>query len=429
MKFIKYLLPILITVPSAFLYANTFKLGLESIPASFLPNLIGKQASSYRIGLITNQTGKDQQGKRNLDLLVQRGMQITKIFAPEHGFSGTLDAAHEVKNGKDTATGIEIVSLYGAGTGRTINAEHVRDIDVLVFDIQDSGMRHYTYISTLLHAMQAAAEHNKQFVVLDRPNPLGWHMEGPLVDPAIQNVKSFIAAAPIPLRHGMTIGEIAWFYNKHVLEKPALLHVVKMQNYDRRHGLSMCPMVALSPNLQTVQACHGYSFLGLLGEIRPFDVGIKTDKAFQTIMLPEQIFKSHQLEKMQHILANFGVKTSPVVSREKGKKPQKYHGFHIEIEDINATSSFNLLISLLQFFKDEGIELNFSNLFDRAIGTDSVRDHLIKGENPTLFADKINSDLDNFYAKAIDCFMYEPLPKVVPVRRSLGQYGRTELSK
>jgi uncharacterized protein YbbC (DUF1343 family) len=413
MRLIKYFIPILMSASSVLLKAEPFKLGLESIPAAFIQNLLKLSEGGARVGLITNQTGKDQQGIRNLDLLVRQGVRVTKIFAPEHGFSGHVDAAHEVKNGKDVATGIDIVSLYGAGTGRTISAEHVGDVDVLVFDIQDSGMRHYTYISTLLHAMQAASEHNKKFVVLDRPNPLGWHMEGPLVDPAIQNVKSFIAAAPIPLRHGMTIGEIAWFYNKHVLEKPAMLHVVKMQNYDRRHGLSVCPMVALSPNLQTVQACHGYSFLGLLGEIRPFDVGVKTDKAFQTIMLPEQSFKHHQWEKLQPLLAGFGVKTSPIVSREKGKKAQKYHGFHIEIEDINKTSSFNLLISMLQFFKAEGIELNFSNFFDRAIGTDLVRDHLVKGENPVMFADKINNDLDGFYAKAIDCFMYEPLPKVV----------------
>jgi len=413
MELIKYLMVFFAFANGVPICSNQFKLGLESIPTTFLQNLNASDERPYRVGLITNQTGKDQLGERNLDLLRQRGLQVTKVFAPEHGYSGTVGAAHEVKDGKDVATGVEIVSLYGSGTGRTINAEHVGDIDVLIFDIQDSGMRHYTYISTLLHAMQAAAEHDKQFVVLDRPNPLGWHMEGPLVDPAIQNIKSFIAAAPIPLRHGMTIGELAWFYNKHVLEKPAKLHVVKMQNYDRRAGLSMYPMIALSPNLQTIEACHGYSFLGLLGEIRPFEVGVSTDKAFQAIMLPEKIFKPHQWKKLETLLAGFGVQSSLLMQREKGKYKKKYHGFHINIADINSTSSFNLLISLLNFFKQEGVTLSFSPFFDRAIGTEAVQNHVMKGRKPELFASKINSDLEGFYAKAIDCFMYEPMPKVV----------------
>lgn len=415
MKIIANITMVLTLGVSASFCTDPFKLGLESIPASFVDTLNASSTEPYRVGLITNQTGKDQQGKRNIDLLRVQGMQVTKIFAPEHGYSGKVGAEKEVKDGKDRATGIHIVSLYGPGTGRTIGKEHLDGIDGLVFDIQDSGMRHYTYISTLLHAMQAAAEHEKQFIVLDRPNPLGWHMEGPLVDPEIQNIKSFIAAAPIPLRHGMTIGELAWFYNKHVLPKPAKLHVVKMQNYDRRHGFSACPMIALSPNLQTVASCHGYSFLGLLGEVRPFEVGVSTEKAFQTIMLPEVVFKQHQWKKLQELLASHGVQTSPLMQREKGKYGAKYHGFHITIEDINSTSSFNLLISLLNFFKSEGIELKFSDFFDRAVGTELVRNHLLGVHDPVYFATKINTDLETFYAKAQDCFMYDPLPKVVRI--------------
>ena len=414
MKLLQYLcLIVLVFSHSASLCSQPFRLGLESIPATFLQNMNAASDQPFRVGLITNQTGKDQNGQRNLDLLVQRGIRVTKIFAPEHGFSGAVEAAHEVKDSKDVATGIEIVSLYGDGTGRTISGDHLSGVDVLVFDIQDSGMRHYTYISTLLHAMQAAADHDKQFVVLDRPNPLGWQMEGPLVDPEIQNVKSFIAAAPIPLRHGMTIGELAWFYNKHVLTKPAKLHVVKMQNYDRRHGLSVCPMTALSPNLQTVASCHGYSFLGLLGEIRPFDVGVNTDKAFQTIMLPEKLFMPDKWKQVENLLNKYGIRSVQSVMREKGKKAEKYCGIHFEITDINSTSSFNLLLSLLNFFKSEGIELKFSNFFDRAIGTEHVRNHVVEGKNHAVLATKINTDLDSFYAKAVDCFMYEPLPRVV----------------
>ncbi|MES2181763.1 MAG: exo-beta-N-acetylmuramidase NamZ domain-containing protein, partial [Pseudomonadota bacterium] len=134
-----------------------------------------------------------------------------------------------------------------------------------MFDIQDSGMRHYTYISTLYHAMKVAAQYNKQMVIFDRPNPLGARMEGPVVT---QQLKSFISIAQVPLRHGMTVGELAWYFNKYELEKPAELHVVRMHGYDRRARFVAQNELAqpLSPGLRTEQACYGYSFLGLLGE-------------------------------------------------------------------------------------------------------------------------------------------------------------------
>ena len=158
-----------------------------------------------------------------------------------------VEAEKEVEDSVHTNTNIPIVSLYGHGTGKKIVAHKINDLDVLIFDMQDSGMRHFTYISTLLHAMRAASQHNKHFVVCDRPNPLGLAMEGPLVD---DGLKSFISIAAIPVRHGMTVGELATFFNTHELKTPLNLSVIKMSNYNRRVWPFKGIQTPLSPGLR-----------------------------------------------------------------------------------------------------------------------------------------------------------------------------------
>ena len=196
-----------------FCYNNTqLQLGIETIS----PTLI-QQLQKYKIGLVTNQTGKDQNNNRTIDILHNKKLNITKIFVPEHGLDGTVKAGSAVSNTVDTATKIPVVSLYQKDTGKIITETILNNTDIIMFAIQDSGMRHYTYISTLLRVMEAAQKYNKKVIVLDRPNPLGARMEGPLVEP---DLTSFISIASIPLRHGMTIGELARYFNQHVLEKP-----------------------------------------------------------------------------------------------------------------------------------------------------------------------------------------------------------------
>jgi uncharacterized protein YbbC (DUF1343 family) len=169
------------------LYAtSSFKLGVENIPASLFKKIcLDKKNDKCSIGLITNQSGADQKGTRTIDILMQRhDCNLKYIFVPEHGFTG-VGAERDVDDSVDAKTNIPIISLYGNGSGKMIAPHYSKAIDVFVFDIQDSGMRHYTYISTLLNTMKIAAEHNKPFVVLDRPNPLGSVMEGPLVDTSL----------------------------------------------------------------------------------------------------------------------------------------------------------------------------------------------------------------------------------------------------
>src|SRR5579872_3458062 len=173
-----------------------FMLGIENISPELLSWL-----SKKRVALITNQSGRDQQGRRSVDLLLSKHVNLVKILAPEHGINGTIAAATLVPDTVDKATLLPIVSLYGHGTGKKIDASLGNSIDVFMIDIQDVGMRHFTYISTLLRVLEFAAEHNKYVIVCDRPNPLGSPVEGPGVE---SELISFISAASIPLRHGMT---------------------------------------------------------------------------------------------------------------------------------------------------------------------------------------------------------------------------------
>ena len=397
-----------ICISITFIYSATyadFKLGIENISDSFLQRLRGRS-----IGLITNQTGTDQRGRRNIDLLVQKGLRITHIFAPEHGLAGTVSAGNDVSNVVDKKTGIPVVSLYKKGTGRALDADTMKKIDLLIFDIQDSGMRHYTYISTLLHAIQAAAEHGKAIVVLDRPNPLGGNMEGPLVE---SDLRSFISIAPIPLRHGMTIGELAWYFNTHELKKPAQLHVVKMQNYNRFEMLRVQSFTALSPNIKTIQACYGYSFLGLLGEIEPFVVGVHTDKAFQCILLPKNKGVSDATwRRLQVVVHKHGIE-SMAYRRFSKTRNEHYHGLKLDIPDITRVASFELLVTIVDFFKKEGIQLGFSPSFDKAMGTAQIQQLFLGKVSRARVMRAINHNLEQFFHKNFKTFMYDPLPYVV----------------
>ncbi len=389
--------------------AEPFKLGVENLSVSLFKKVCpNKEHNACMVGLITNQSGVDQNGVRTIDTLVKLGCSLRYIFAPEHGFT-SVAAGKTVHDSVDKKTGIHIASLYGNGSGKMISVEHMNTIDCLIFDIQDSGMRHYTYISTLLNTMKIAAEYDKPFVVLDRPNPLAGVMEGPLVEP---DLSSFISIAPIPLRHGMTIGEIAWYFNKYILTKPAQLHVVKMKNYDRSAGFVGELKHQLSPNLQSLQSCYGYSFLGLLGEVEPFDVGVGTHMAFRCIALPEAMHVAHEVwERLQTILSSFGVQSFHY-HHINPKNNKKSRGLRLEFSDINNVYAFELFITILQFFKKEKISFSFSASFNKAVGTKKVQELIAGSISEREFFQQIHTDLEQFYQKARTLFLYEPLPTI-----------------
>ncbi len=381
----------------------SFKLGLENISSQCIQH----KKKPFVVGLITNQTGVDQQNTRNVDFLLQKNICTIKyIFVPEHGLNGVA-AERDVHDSVDVVTKIPIVSLYKNGTGRMISSHHMKHIDALIFDIQDSGMRHYTYISTLLQCMKIAAEYKKLFIVLDRPNPVGGLMQGPLVS---ADLISFISIAPIPLRHGMTMGELALYFNKYILEKPTKLQVVPMSDYDRTQGFVGALHHQLSPNLRSLQSCIGYSFLGLLGEIEPFDVGVGTEMAFRCIMLPEVMDVQPILwKKLRTLLQSYGVK-SFVYKCDNVRTKKKTVGLRLEFDNANDLRSFELFIDVMLLFKQYDIVFSCSSSFDKAVGSKKVQDIIFGRVSKDLFLEKIEKDVRLFKARAQKLFLYTPFP-------------------
>ena len=240
--------------------------------AKYLPQLKNK-----RVGLVVNQTSTV--GKTHLvDSLLAKNVNITKIFAPEHGFRGDHDAGAHVKNTVDSKTGIPLISIYG--NNKKPSAEVLADVDVVIFDIQDVGVRFYTYISSMHYMMEAAAEQGIEFLVLDRPNPNIAYVDGPILEPQF---KSFVGMHPIPIVHGMTVGELAnmikgegWINQAAVLE----LNVIPVTGYTRATSYSL--PIKPSPNLPNDTAISLYPSLCFF-EATPISIGRGTDFAFQVI--------------------------------------------------------------------------------------------------------------------------------------------------
>ncbi len=242
----------------------------------YLPKLKNK-----RVAIVTNASGII--GTKHLvDTLLKHHIKIVKIFGPEHGFRGTADAGEKVKSGKDHTTGIQVVSLYGLHKKPT--KEDLSGIDVMVYDIQDVGVRFYTYISTMSYVMEACAENTKELIILDRPNPNGFYIDGPVMTDAY---KSFLGMHNVPVVYGMTCGEYAqmvngegWLKNKTVCK----LCVIPLKNYDRTKFVSGLP-VKPSPNLPNDTAILLYPTLGLF-EGTIVSLGRGTDSPFQYIGNP-----------------------------------------------------------------------------------------------------------------------------------------------
>jgi uncharacterized protein YbbC (DUF1343 family)/CubicO group peptidase (beta-lactamase class C family) len=249
--------------------------GLDVLAAGKFARLKGQ-----RVGLITNHTGLSRDGKRNLDLMLAAGVKVVALFSPEHGIAGTLDRAR-VGHTKDAATKIPVYSLY-AGKNRRPTAKMLKDVDVLLFDIQDIGARFYTYISTMAYAMEEAAKRKIRFVVIDRPNPItGVHVEGPMLEAGLE---SFVGCFPIPVRHGMTVGELARMYagEKKLNLK---LDVVAMKGWQRGDWLDSTGLawVNPSPNMRSLNAALLYPGVALLEYSPNYSVGRGTDAPFEQV--------------------------------------------------------------------------------------------------------------------------------------------------
>ncbi len=275
-----------------FIVVACIALVLSTISLSFAqkkvtqPFLTGAQNIKYylpllknkRVGLVVNQTS--MVGDVHLiDFLLAKKIHITRLFSPEHGIRGTAGAGQTVTDSFDCATGLPVTSLYG--NNKKPLASQLSNVDLLVFDLQDLGVRYFTYISTMHLVMEAAAENNKALVILDRPNPNGGFIDGPIMQ---DKYKSFVGMDAIPLLHGLTVGELALMINGQGWLKNGIkvkhLYVSKMINYT--HNMHYSLPIVPSPNLPNELSCRLYPSLGLF-ESTSISVGRGTDKPFQMI--------------------------------------------------------------------------------------------------------------------------------------------------
>lgn len=288
-------------------YATDIITGAQKVN-EYIPLLKGK-----RVCVLSNQSGMVYGNTHVLDTLVASGINVTCIMSPEHGFRGDADAGEHVSNSVDSKTGIPIRSLYGKKDGST--KEQLKDIDVIVFDLQDVGVRFYTYYVTMLKMMASAAIENVEFIVLDRPNPIGFYVDGPILD---MKYKSGVGGLPIPIAHGMTLGEIAkmingenWleYGNAKAKDKKVKLTVITCDNYD--HSKLYRLPIKPSPNLPDMRAIYLYPSTCYF-EATPVSLGRGTDKAFQMYGHPNM--KGYDFSFIPRSIA--GAKEPPQLNKE-----------------------------------------------------------------------------------------------------------------
>lgn len=360
---------------SFFMYAEpSITVGAECTN-EYLPLLWGK-----RVALIVNQTSLAG-GKHLLDVMVQNGITVKKVFAPEHGFRGNADAGESVTDGKDSKTGIPIISLYGKNKKPT--AEQMKDIDVIVFDIQDVGARFYTYISTMHYAMEACAENGKEMIILDRPNPCDY-IDGPILQ---KSFKSFVGIDPIPLLHGCTVGELARMINGEgwLSSQPRTckLTVISVKNWKHEQPYSL--PVKPSPNLPNDRSIALYPSLCLF-EATDVSVGRGTHYPFQVLGAPDKKYGTF----------TFTPKSLPGFDKNPMHKNKPCFG--IDLRETNLPKGFTLSYFLDFYKKSEAGAAFFTRprWFDLLMGNSKVREDILKGKNEQEIKAGWKDELDKY---------------------------------
>jgi uncharacterized protein YbbC (DUF1343 family) len=354
-----------------------------------------------RIGLVTNQTGVDSQGIRTIDVYAKdKSVKLVAIFSPEHGIVGQFDA--NVESTTDAATGLPIYSLYGE-TRRPTDAMLV-GIDALVFDIQDAGVRFYTYITTMAYSMEAASKHHISFWVLDRPNPLGGEViEGPVLD---SDKLSFVGYFPMPVRYAMTMGELAQMFNAEN-KIGADLHVLAMTNWRRSEiydqtGMSWIPP---SPNLRTLDAAFLYPGIELL-QAAGVSVGRGTSAPFEIVGAPwihaavfAEELNRRSIQGVRFVPATFtpssGIYTGQVCE-----------GATIIITDRAAIRSMRMGLEIADALHRMYPEQFQIGKMIELLGSKRTLDSLVRGETPAEIVSGWSADLDKFRATREKYLLY-----------------------
>ena len=375
-----------VATSSSFAQKIHIKTGIEVLKESNFKALQGK-----RVGLITNPTGVDNNLKSTIDILHEaRNVQLVALYGPEHGVRGDVHAGDKIEDFKDPNTGVPVFSLYGAT--RKPTKEMLESVDVLVYDIQDIGCRSYTYISTMYLAMQAAAENNIEFVVLDRPNPLGGlKVEGNLVE---DGFFSFVSQLKIPYVYGLTCGELANMINSEMMEKPCKLTVVKMKKWRRKMNFEATglPWVPTSPHIPFAHSAYFYPVSGILGELGYMSIGVG-------YTLPFEIFAAEWIKAEEFANALNAKRLPGITFRPIHLKPyysvgqgKNYQGVQIHLTDFAKARlsdiQFHVMEVAAQLYPEHKVfdhaPKNRFDMFDKVSGSDYIRTEFSKNHR---FAD------------------------------------------
>ncbi len=348
-----------------------------------------------RVGLLTNQTGLDRQGRRNVDVMLAAGVKVATLYAPEHGITGAKDQPN-IGDSRDEATGLPVFSLYFNSRFR-LTPEMLKGVDLLVFDIQDVGARFYTYSCTMLDTLEEAAKAKIPFYVLDRPNPVtGLHVEGPMLD---ANLKSFAGCYDLPVRHGLTMGELATMANTE-RKWNADLHVIKMQNWQRGDwfdstGLSW---IDPSPNMRSLNAATLYPGLALIESSKNYSVGRGTDAPFEQIGA-EWV---HGVELAEFLNARFipGVRVYPT------HLAPKTEGVRFVITDRDQFDSIRLGLEVAYaLHKLYPGKIDFE-LSKQLIGNRKMIDALKAGDDPRVIEQGLMNDIVSYINRRRPFLLY-----------------------
>ena len=390
----------------------TVKTGIEVLKRELFKCLEGK-----RVGLITNPTGVDNRMKSTIDILHQApNVDLVALYGPEHGVRGDVHAGDKVEDMKDAATGLPVYSLYGKT--RKATPEMLKDIDVLVYDIQDIGCRSFTYISTMGLAMEAAAENGKEFVVLDRPNPLGGiKIEGNLTE---DDCVSFVSQFKIPYLYGLTAGELALMLNGERMlkdKKQCKLHVVKMKGWKRKMdyrqtGLQWVPS---SPHIPHPHSAFFYPVSGILGELQYMSIGVGYTIPFQ--MFAAAWIEAEKLAKRLNDLNVPGVVFRPIhikpfYSTGKGEHLQ---GVQVHITDFKKAPLSEIQFLVMQeaaaLYPDRAIfdhaDKGRFRMFDLVSGSKQIRERFSKRNRWEDIRDYWYKDVEDFRKLSKKYYLYK----------------------
>ena len=339
------------------------------------------QLQGKRVAVVVNQSSLVY-GEHLVDKLLRDKINVVKIFAPEHGFRGTADAGQHLKNGVDTETGLPIVSLYGKHKKPT--KSDLKNVDILLFDIQDVGVRFYTYLSTLHYIMESASESHIPVIVLDRPNPNGGRVDGEVLN---LKYKSFVGMHPVPILYGMTIGEYALMINGEGWlkgHKKAKLQVIKLGNYSHTTAYSL--LVKPSPNLPNDLSIYLYPSLAFF-EGTTFSAGRGTSQQFQLYGDPHYAQKSFSFKP---------------ISREGAKYPKHKnktcYGVDLGSEAMGMSDGINLNY-LLDAYKNYPYKKKFflkNNFIDKLSGSNKLRKQVLAGKSAKAIKQSWQKGLEKF---------------------------------